>query len=474
MLKTKFIRILKSLNKDELLHFEEFVNTPYFNTNKSIIKLLEFILPFAPDFNDKKMTDEQANLFIFPRTEFIPKKRVVTKLASKTLTLLGEFIAVERYRKSDFLPQYDLLLHCRDRELVDDFYTIAKKIKQSHSKKDVTTEIYYEDFLVEKELNRVISRTIDNGIGDVNFQNAADALDRYFVYSKLVYLCQQLNRSQVINSAEPPKYFLQILESIEDTPFIDDPQIKVWHKAYLLLSVEDLDRRTAIYYELKELLLEKKSMLSNDQIRLLFTYLENTTSRSMSFQNPKAYYKELYDLYAFQNQHQILLETKTSVPILIKNFVTVLLNLNKYDEANDFLDTNKKTILPLFKNHFDICKAMIAFEMGKPKDALGILNEVNLKNLFLKINEKRLRIKIYYQLEYFDLLMDSINSFRVYLSNNKDDINEYHDNSNKNFINFLSKICKINKKENHSILEEIHDTERVSEKKWLISILAKK
>jgi hypothetical protein len=471
MLKTKFIRILKSLNGEELLHFEQFVATSYFNTNKSIIKLLEFILPFAPDYDDKKMTDEQAHLFIFPRATFISKKRVVTKLSSKALTLLSEFIAMERYKKSDFAPQYDLLLHYRDRKLVDDFHTLAKKIKQSNSKKDVTTEIYYEDFLVEKELNRVISRTVDTGIGDVNFQNAADALDRYFIYSKLVYVCQQLNRSQVVNSAEAPKYFLQILKSIEDTPFIDDPQIKVWYKAYILLSIEDIDKKINIYYELKELLFQKNSMLSNDQIRLLFTYLENTASRYMSFQNPKVYYNELYDLYDFQNQHKILLETKTSVPILIKNFVTVLLNLNKHDEANEFLDSNKKTILPLFKNHFDICKAMIAFDMGKPEDALDILNEVNLKNIYLKINEKRLRIKIYYQLEYYDLLMDYINSFRVYLSNNKDTINEYHLMSNKSFINFVSKISKKNIKDNHLILEEIHSTGRLSEKKWLISIL---
>jgi hypothetical protein len=241
----------------------------------------------------------------------------------------------------------------------------------------------------------------------------------------------------------------------------------------MLLSIKDPDKKMNIYYELKELLFEKNSMLSNDQIRLLFTYLENTASRYMSFQGTTIYYNELYDLYAFQNKHKILLETKTSVPILIKNFVTVLLNFNKHDEANEFLDANKKTILPLFKNHFDICKAMIAFDMGKPEDALGILNEINLKNIYLKISEKRLRIKIYYELGYYDLLMDHINSFRVYLSNNKDDINEYHIVSNKNFIKFVSQISKTNTKENHSILKEINNTGRMTEKKWLISILGK-
>lgn len=474
MLKTKFIRILKSLNEEELLQFEQFVATPYFNTNKSIIKLLRFIMPFAPDFDNGKMTEEEAHLFIFPRAKFIPKKRVITKLSSKALTLLNEFITIERYRKSDFSPQYDLLLHCRDRKLVDDFHSIAKKIKQNHKKKEATPEIYYEDFLVEKELNRVISRTVDTGIGDVNFQNAADALDRYFIYSKLIYVCQQLNRSQVINGAQAPKHFLHILEFIKNSPFINDPQIKIWHKAYLLLSSDNLEQRRHLYYELKALLLKKDYTLSKDQIRLLFTYLENTVAKYIPFRDPSMYYKELYDLYAFQNEHKILLETKTSVPLLIKNFVTVLLNLNKYEEADEFLNSNTDVILPLFAEHYNFCKAMIAFDMKRFEDALDILNELSLKNIYLKINEKRLRIKIYYQMGYYDLLLDNINSFRVYLSNNKQSINEYHTTSNKNFINFVSKICKLNKKDNHILLEEIYSIKKISEKKWLISILKEK
>lgn len=468
MRKTKLFRILVTMSDTELLHFKEFVSTPYFNTNKNVIKLFDYIYPYAPTFEDEKLNDEDAHTFIFPRVKYIPSKRVITKLSSKLLNLLSQYISVESHLKNDFQSKFNLLLHFRDHKLMDDFHSLSKKIQKDHASLKNNPNVFYNDFLIEREVNRIMTRTTDTGVGDLNFQNASEALDIYFIYTKLIYVCQKLNRGQVVMGTKNPKYLVEILDSLPDTPYIDIPQINIWHKAYKLLSSTDSNEKLELYAYMKQQLIQDNIELEKDQIRVLFAYLENVAIRHISSEKR---YQELYELYAFQNKLKVLLNDKTAVPHLIKNFVSVLIMLNKYDEAEEFLISNQSDILPLFKQQYLFCQALILFEKKDYEKTIDTLNELSLKNIYLKINEKRLRIKIHYHLGYHELVQDNINSFRVFLTNNKDDIHEFHINGNRNFINAFSKICKLNGTNPSNLSKEIEDTKEIAEKKWLISLL---
>lgn len=471
MRKSKFIRILKTLNEAELLQFEKFVLTPYFNTNKNINKLIHYTLSFFPDFDIDKLEDEAVHQHIFPKAKYIPSKRVVTKLSSKLLSLLTQFISLEKHLNSDFETKYNLLLHYRDHELVDDFHSLAKKIKQDYRKKKMSPSSLYEEFLIECEINRVISRTVDIGVGDVNFQNASEALDKYYIYNKLIYACQKVNRSQVIKGIETTNYLSQILDAIPETPHYEVAHINIWYKAYKFLTSTSFEEKKELYFFIKSELLDNKISIDAPQMRLLFTYLENA---AISQFPQDITYKELYDLYQFQDENQILLNDKTAVPNLIKNYVVVLLNFDKHDEADTFLTSNKSSILPLFDAQYHLCRALIAFSRKDYDASLEILNHLSLKNIYLKINEKRLRIKIYHHLDYYDLLTDNINSFRVFLTNNKDSIRGFHLEANRNFLKFFSKIQKQKYNCSLEFIKEVDEAKELAEKKWLKDICLSK
>ncbi len=465
MQRTKLIRLLKTLDETEFEKFCEFVGTPYFNTNGSVTKLLAFIRQYFPDFDQETLNDATAFNHIFPRDKYIPKKRVVTKLSSKLLSLLAEYLSIERHRSSSFEKKFNLLLHFRDHHMMDDFHALAKKTKNNHKEK-TSPNAYYENFLIEREINRMVSRMVDKGIGDVNFQDASEALDEYFIYIKLIYTCQKLNRSQVIMGVDISDNLTQMLDTIPSMPYYNAPQIKIWHQAYRLLSTKNQEERKTLYQDLKQELFGEQIPLEIDQMRLLFTYLENTAIRKLESDNV---YDELYDLYHFQDERKILLNDKTAVPHLIKNYVSVLLNKNLHEEAIQFLESNKDSILPHFEQHYQICRALIAFEQKDYESSLDILNTITLHNIYLKINEKRLRIKIYHHLEYNELIQDSINSFRVFLTNNKSHIHQHHLESNRNFINLYHKISK--SIFDGTMLSEIDSYDKIADKKWLNSIL---
>ena len=58
MLKSKALDILKTFSTEEFKRFEQFVSSPYFNTNKSVLKLVLELKKFYPDFNSDKMTED--------------------------------------------------------------------------------------------------------------------------------------------------------------------------------------------------------------------------------------------------------------------------------------------------------------------------------------------------------------------------------------------------------------------------------
>ncbi len=460
---SKLVKIFKDLSKKEQKEFEKFIQSPYFNTNQNLIGLYEYIMLFAPSFEQEEFTEENALKYVF-QEEGNNTLSAITKLTSKLFKLLKQFISVEKHLSNDFESSYNLLLYYREHQYLKEFHALQQQIKK---KQKPHSNFFYENFLLERELNLVISQTEDKGVGDVHFHKVSQSLDTYFIYNKLVYACQKINRGQVIKGIETSFYFEDIFEDIPNTPYYQEMPIFLWFQAYQLLTSHHNEE---IYFSFKQELFKGFSSLDYSAARLLFTYLEN---RAIRLFKGEQMYQELFELYDFQDQHSILLHNKTN-PNVIKNYVLVALNLNKIIKAEQFLESHKKEILPVFHSHYTLSKALILFEKKEYERTLDGLNELKLQNIYLKLNEKRLRLKIYYHLDYIELLLDTINSFRVFLTNNKEIISDFHLQANKNFINYLSKAVKTvtSIKDNPlPSIEEVQQVKELVERNWLLSVL---
>lgn len=93
MKESKLIDLLSSFTLKELKQLKLMADSPWFNNQEPIRKLLDFILIYAPDFEHPKLTYQHAFRFIFDKREIqSDPQTAVSKVMSKLMALVKEFI----------------------------------------------------------------------------------------------------------------------------------------------------------------------------------------------------------------------------------------------------------------------------------------------------------------------------------------------------------------------------------------------
>lgn len=94
--KSKAIDILKTLSEDEFKSLGEFAESPYFNKDKSIVKLITELKYFYPQFDSKTLTEEMLYKKVFSKEKF--NYSVMRNLMSGLLGVCEEFLLHNRIR----------------------------------------------------------------------------------------------------------------------------------------------------------------------------------------------------------------------------------------------------------------------------------------------------------------------------------------------------------------------------------------
>ena len=85
MLKSKTLDILGALSPDEVKEFRIFLTSPYYNTNKTVLKFFDILIKFYPDFNQSSLTKENIYAKLHPGSKY--KDEVIRNLLSRCFCL---------------------------------------------------------------------------------------------------------------------------------------------------------------------------------------------------------------------------------------------------------------------------------------------------------------------------------------------------------------------------------------------------
>ncbi len=466
MKRTKLIKILAVFSASELRRLKDFVASPFFNKNEKIQLLFDFIIRYAPDFNHPKLTEENAFAYVFKNELF--KQQAITKLSSKLYKLIYTFIHLEKDKEKGLQADINFLNFLNERELIHEYTQHLNHVKKGIDNLTMRdAEYFYQQFLVEQELAKLKSSRADFGTGDVNFQSAVNALDKYYLVQKLIYLCNQYNRQ--LTTPQQGYHFELVLELekyIPDSPYFAIPTIRIWFTTLQLLKSNVKEKH---YFDLKELVFNHYEALSTYDIRNVFSTIQNNSR--LVFDKKEDYYKELFELYNFQLEIGIFDNPVIFTPQIFLNMITSAILLDKFVWVERLLDNHVSYAVNRDDDIHCLGRAMLAFAKKKYPEAQDFLNQCVLKNIYFKLNERRLRLKVYYELQYYDLLDDSINSFRKFLSKNKESISELHLKANREFVNLSKQIFYLQKSDFSrikSLKEEIEQARVLPEKRWLL------
>lgn len=468
MYKNKLTGLLSTWSVAELKQFKLFLASPYFNRNQKLIDLFTIINKYAPHFSHSSCTNEKVYTKVFGKGPFNNVQLI--KLTSKLFKLAEQFIAHQSLNEQQ--QQIYLLDFYTERNLDNYFLSTINKFRANYIDNVAQdNQWFFNKYQLELKQANYLSNHPEDYKADINLQAVSDALDNHYLITKLQHLCYLKNRERTVSVEYQYNFALEIeeyLQQRQDTPFI----IHLWSKIFQLLhSPQDISK----YQDLKQFLSKQEHLLSLSDKRDIYAYLENMAK--FVFPTKKDYFKELFTLY--KNQ---LAESKEYVktflcPNTFRNITKVGLYLQELDWVESFIDEHKDNISTAYlkeENIHGLCLTMLTFAQQKYSLALDYINETKVKNIYLKLETRSIRIKIYYELRYFDLFHDSINSFRKFLSENRKHIAPFYLDAYRLFINLINNIYNTLPKDHdriENLEEKANSSLHLPEKKWILTKL---
>lgn len=447
------------------------VDSPWFNNQEPVRKLLDFILQFAPEFSHPKMNYEQAFRVVFEQRDIrSDPQTAVSKVMSKLMGLVKEFIV---QLETDEKPLHKIIsqIHffCK-KSLIDYVPKLLEEADNILEDLPHHNEYYFRHkLLLEFERASYLNIIQDKTLPDYNLNKQNRSLDTYYAVSKLQTYCFAKNEKIRINFEFDYSQMGQFLAWLEGSDLLQDCSINTWHTALLLLNEPSLER----YNALKTNILQYQSRFGAPTIRMFYSYLANTAP--LLFTDRETYFKELFELYKEQIELGTLYFSGYLSPVMLRNITIVGIKRRAFEWVEDFLDKNADRIVPTYLEREDIillCRAYLYFARGEFQRTLDMINMLRYDSLFTKMDERRLRLMCYFEMKISGPLEDLVNSFRKFLTDHKRKIPQGHLEANRMFIHFLHKIATSNHKNREqmrAIAEEIQQVGVLPEKEWLLS-----
>ena len=270
-----------------------------------------------------------------------------------------------------------------------------------------------------------------------------------------------------MKSEEEQPFEKLVLELASTESVANNKYLQIWVTAYYLLSEEEA---RPFYNDLKQRLSEYQDNIAPAQVRLLYTYLENSTKRL--FPERMDRFQELFSLYKIQINAGVLEKSKSFVQGLFKNIIVVGLALEQFDWVERFIKDHHALVLPeeSQKDNLEFGLAKLAFARGEFQDCFERMSSIEYHDFYIKLEAKRLFLKCCYELKEYKLVDSFLNSFRVFNHRLKN-VPESFTTSNNNFIKALSRLFQHTTDPNKSgkaLQEYINSFELIYDRKWLL------
>jgi hypothetical protein len=475
MLQIKAINILSSLSKTEFEQFYRFLISPYFNRSKDLIKLFSFLRPHYPDFNSPKITHERIYKKIYPGKKF--NDGTIRNLFSDFGNILEKFLRYVNY-ECTFTFDYNLLWETNDRGLDKLFEKSYDKISHEHNLKQDTSGLKdLTTFLIENERKIFSKRRGRNDYAGF-FNNSTEALLSYllktFFYSISSPGVLKRDFNIKIKYNLPDKFFelTNVQGIIEFMKENNSPYAKeLEFEYYLTLAQRSKEEFNLYFSKALELFRDYKSEMP--EISLYSSYISLINTLNIYITADDKHLKKI----AFEIKKEMAESGITSgmkgkyKTVEFANFIDSALTVGEVKWAKNFLEQKiEATDEDIREDLYNYYKAYILFCEKKFEKSNSHLGKIVKDSPFLRLDSKTLRMRNYFELDYYDSAFSQVDSFKQFLKRNKS-ISPVKRNSYSNFLKFYTSLLKKKsgaKVEIDSLMEEIKICNRVRNKDWLM------
>lgn len=447
MINTILIDILRTFSDDELKKFEEMIRSVYFNKHTPLIKLFDQIKKYHPDFKSPGLKKETVYTQMFPDKKY--NYGSMKNLIYGLQTLSEEFITDQEIKKNKFDIKKTLINSLQNRNLT----TLSEKNLRELEKETAGKEISEDDYFLKLYyINKMKQTNILNfSKGNLNitekiqtpyfeqFLNSSKYLKKYYQLVTLKSYSELINYNRVLNMDQVIKNYESFISLYNEKDF-EDISLKL-ETGFLKMNLERITEDEFLDFK-KLVLTDLYAMKTEKYVTFSFSmYLIN-------YCNKKAKSDRQYMLYAFEilknlaKNNNLNCESGYLDIVLTRNIVLISSQLKEFKWCEKFLELYLDKIHPDYKgNLMKFYHAQKNFHIGLFDKSLEYLSTLNFDDIFNKSNIKELQVRNYYELKYFDLLNEQLESYKKFLTNNKRMPEHYKITSTK-FVSYMFKLFK--------------------------------
>lgn len=448
MYKTTLIEVVKTFSKQEIKEFGLFIQSPFFNTNQSVVKLYGQIKNLYPEFEENQL--EKKLLFEKALGKIKYNDNFMRMTIFRLQELTKEFLIHKNLNRNGLIKETFLLDELNSRALnnfmMKSINDLSKKIEKQDAK---DAETYFVKFRLEFYKNDIKAR-------DTKMITYKDALDKslmveqknlniFYFISSLKFFQYFLNQKNfVVNAEGNPDFINNILEYLKlNNEYLNVLTLKMYYLLVLLMTTND----DKYFFELRTLLFEDRNEISYIDKFSLIAVLRNYAQQKhnlgeIEFNNIQI------DIVKFSIEKNILTtpeDNKYISEMRIMNIIWAGTQSNEFGWLEEFIKKFTNRIEPDKRQYvLAYCNAMIEFKKSNYDQALELLGKSGpIKNVFYKAAIKQLTLMIYYELQLLAPAADMLDAYRHFVRTDKL-LPEIYITKCNSFINYYNRLLKIN------------------------------
>lgn len=434
MIKSKLFILLKTLSENEIARFGEFLNSPYFNKSKTLIKLFKEYRKSHPDFEN--LTKEKAFSAAFPDKVF--NEVLLRNYNSDMLKLAEDFLTQINLNRNNIFLNERLLNELNHRCLYSlfekNYYSILKSVEDSPYP-DV--DYFFNKFIITEEKNQ--NTFLQNKRPD---KKEVEDMQESFMNFALAMLCNhcalKANLVRLKLNFKNDYLLLDELSTVIETNQMNLAPV-VLMEYYMMKMLRDTSEK---YY----LLLKEHVYKYGDQMDMVTQY--------NAFACMSNFIRHYRDRESMDNMRELFEHTKKMIEnkvqvagSFIMDYVYIEqvrygLRLKEYPWVHNFIMTYKDWLMDKLKdNAYNFCIGLYNFETKNYEQALKHLSMVSKSVYPHQLNVKNLITRIYWDKNDFDMILSTLASYKQFLKKNKK-LTQGDIERHTGFINVLEKMFK--------------------------------
>lgn len=439
MKKSKLITCLKSFSSDEIRDFKDFISIPFFNKEKVLRDLAEYILKYHPDYDSPGLDKEMVYSHLFPAKKY--SDGTMRNIISDFLSLAEEFLIIKNLKTSGFRKDILLLEELMHRNLQNHFLKQKENTARQIEQLSVKDELYYER---KAELgmlyNSFLKETEDTYIKENSlFQEISDLVTAGFLIKILYYNSYMLTRQSHISNFSFTLNFsneIDLFFEHEGKKFLRIPYIEANYLSFKLIQTND----EKYFYLLKDIFKKNFDILSSIERKSIQSVLENYCYTKVT-EGKSEFVKEQFFLY-----RQSVEKGSHKGPVsYISNifFISIVatgFEAGEFEWVETFIRGNIGEVKEdLRRDTLHFCNALSCYWKKKTEESLTELAKVSTEEFAFKHNIRSLTLKIYYDLNETEPFYSHIDTYKHFILNNKIVHDKVREQVN-NFINYSKRL----------------------------------